>query len=239
MEIQLPGLLSIAMDDYSALHRKIFMLAYGKPLRDHNNLHLSDDNDANPRRNTLICTTFACTDMIRDVRMTSPGFVKQVVTSQLRAYSVSKSVLSILNEMGITLSYETGRRQTLKDHAAKLEKGLDDLRKIGRHDCAALLCDNFGYKKGGGFDKVGYMQMTMLIHVVLRKEKLQEWEDSNGNSIYPKDESRPNENVLSREANCDWAADCLDEEKTSYEKVMAVTADDRNNLGDCVFSLAD
>jgi hypothetical protein len=62
------GLRSLGSNDYSPLHRMIFMMAYGEPLRK----YTSFDPHA-PRFQKLVITTFAVTDMLRNVRTEKQG----------------------------------------------------------------------------------------------------------------------------------------------------------------------
>jgi hypothetical protein len=54
---------SLASDDYSPLHRMVFMMAYGQPLRS-----ITPFDPHAPGFQKLVMTTFAAADMIRHVR---------------------------------------------------------------------------------------------------------------------------------------------------------------------------
>jgi hypothetical protein len=85
------------------------MMAWGEPLRKFTPF----DPDDHPGFQELVMTTFAAADMIRHVRCENEGALKAAVSSILRAKGVSKDVFNILNELGVSSSYQTVRRGNL------------------------------------------------------------------------------------------------------------------------------
>lgn len=135
------------------------------------------DKKSNRNIKALVTRSWAITDLIRHHRSKKAGYVKQVVTGHFQAHSVAKNVYEVMNEIGFCVSYQTQRRQNLRELAAMIKDGL--CKKIGslndRHTFLLTLVDNVGYRMGGGFDRVGYLQTTLIIFSFITKTNLQEW----------------------------------------------------------------
>jgi hypothetical protein len=224
------GLRSLASDDYSPLHRMVFMMAYGEPLRTYTPFEPKAD-----AFQKLVMTTFAATDMIRHVRSETKnqGVLKATVSSLLRAFGVPKDVYSILNELGVCSSYQTVRRGNLNQYAHKLTEGVEQGVKhlkfskfshIGNH------FDNCGFFQGGSAERVGYLQTTLFFFVITGKLDMRKW------GIYS-DPEKPGVPPLSRERK-NWAEE-REKDDVGYETVIAPRAEDHDRHASAILGVID
>lgn len=232
------GIRSIAIQDYSPLHRFVFSLAYGDYLRKYNlcNPDTGDrdtgvDQNKNIYHNRLICQTWVVTDMMRHIRNANHGEVKAIVTAHLEANNVNKTVFELLNNLGVTMSYSTKLRESYRAVADNLQKGIDKIFKMDRHSVLQALFDNVGYRMSGGFENVGYLQMTILITAMIPREKLVEW------GIYYKDPKNP-DGVLKCRERKEWELE-RKKDDVDFETVMAPTDKDYDNLALTMTSIID
>jgi hypothetical protein len=226
------GLRSLASDDYSPLHRMVFMMAYGE--------HLGKHTPFEPKAQglgfqKLVMTTFAATDMIRHVRAptNNQGVLKAGVSSLLRAFSVSKDVYSILNELGVSASYQTVRRGNLKQYARKLQEGVEGgvgHLKFSKFSHMGNHFDNCGYFQGGCAERVGYLQTTLFFFVITGKLDMRSW------SIYW-DPERPDVTPLSRERK-KWEEEQLKTD-VGYESVLAPRTEDHERHASAILEVID
>jgi hypothetical protein len=223
------GLRSLASDDYSPLHRMVFMMAYGQPLRT-----FTPFDPHAPGFQKLVMTTFAAADIIRHVRSPTKnqGVVKAGVSSLLRAFGVSKDVYSILNELGVSSSYQTVRRDNLKQYARKLTEGgggvgqlnFSKFCHIGNH------FDNCGFFKSGNADRVGYLQTTLFFFVITEKLDMRKW------GIYS-DPKNPDVPLLSRERKI-WDAE-RKKDDVGYKTVLAPRDEDHERHASATLEVID
>jgi hypothetical protein len=142
---------ALLINDYSPLCRMIFILGYGERLADYTPC---DTEAENWKR--VLTTSFAAADLIRHLRQEgSSGVVKTVTTALAKAFSIPKDFLLYLNEIGVSKSYQTIRRNGQKDFAKKLLEGSSF--RVKRHDHLTNLFDNVGFFQGGNADRVGYL----------------------------------------------------------------------------------
>jgi hypothetical protein len=175
-----------------------------------------------------VATTHAAADIIRHTHSTHSGIVKAIIRQLMKAHSIQKGVVGILNELGVSDSYRTVRLVQYIKFAEKIAEGSPE-KKLKRFIHLSTLFDNRGYRRGGSAARVGYDQF--LFHLV---EQLQSFVEC---IIYPSMSVAPDERktLLSRVEK-----DCEEERKTAgCTEVLAPALEDFERLAECVFGIIE
>ena len=139
----------ITTADKSTLHKCVYALSTGE--------RLCEAPNSSTRQKKVVNTTFAATNIIWNMKSTTPDVLKTLVGNQLLVHNVSQSVHRTLNMFGLSTGNKREQCHDIRDGENKLVTGFITSGK--RHDLLILVYDNIGFSN---CRKVGYEQFTAL-----------------------------------------------------------------------------
>lgn len=172
-----PTLHDIAICDSTVLHRCIFALATGFPVKKKVERE-AEGRDISVRMQSLESTIFACSDMIRHAKDRRRSPLKDFMANQLLVHGAPQALYQKLNRIGISTCNFTVRLDNKNKTRDLFSRGFSFRNK--RFNLLMILYDNVGFRRRAGkTGGVGYDQYTALQIVDIPKEKLIDW------NIYP------------------------------------------------------
>lgn len=182
------SLYDIAIHDKTVLFACIYALTTGYPLPSlEEHLNDNDEHGQAGENKKYISLTFAVCEMIRNAKWRPTkkhgprSILKEYVGNQLMVNNANNALYHFFNQIGISNSVKTIRKDCVRVFQEKLEEGYCFDGK--KYDLFLILFDNLGFKVRGRAGRVGYDQYTPLQIINVKKQDMIRW------GVYPDRES--------------------------------------------------